>query len=70
MTEYKLVVVGGKVLALKIVLHPDLLFLALSLLNSWRRGQKCVDNSVNSKSVRTRRILFTVIVLLVFLPRR
>jgi hypothetical protein len=45
MTEYKLVVVGGK---------PDDFFNFFNFFfnYSWRRGQKRIDNSTYSKSVR------------------
>ena len=56
MTEYKLVVVGGKSTAedLRSVREEKHRLISISSLNSWRRRQKCVDNSVNSESVSQR----------------
>lgn len=56
MTEYKLVVVGGKSTEedLRSVREEKHRFFIISSLSSWRRRQKCVDNSIDSKSVSQR----------------
>lgn len=68
MTEYKLVVVGGRLIFFlknnnkKKTFVPFVFF----QFNSWRRGQKCIDNSTYPKSVSISKEIFFVIVLCFF----
>jgi hypothetical protein len=73
MTEYKLVVVGGKLdhffffLYLLLNYFMEIFICLVSFFsspnNSWRRGQKCIDNSTHSKSVSVQRRLLLLIIL-------
>jgi len=52
MTEYKLVVVGGKTGFVYLeVMETGLLIEHSLLIPSWRCWQECLDNSTNSESV-------------------
>ncbi len=54
MTEYKLVVVGGKKFKIfSIFLKKELNIILIFIICSWWCGQECLDNSAYSESVST-----------------